>query len=67
MRWVTQGLIPFCFKVIFLTAKNFRNVLVCLGKLWILIPGGTHSVDRRDATSEIFEVQFTDLKDTKYI
>lgn len=54
MRWVIQGLIQFCFKVISLTPKNFRKVLLCLGKLWILIPGGTHSVDRRDAPVNIW-------------
>lgn len=54
MRWIIQRLIPFCFKVISLTPKNFRNVLLCLGKLWILIPGGIHSVDRRDAPVNIW-------------
>lgn len=54
MRWVIQGLIPFCFKVISFTPKNFRIVLLCLGKLWILIPGGTHSVGRRDAPVNIW-------------
>lgn len=49
MKCVIQGLIPFYLNVISPTLRNFRNVLVCLGKLWVLIPDGTHRVDKMDA------------------